>query len=183
MVNEHQQEYRCTSANLCNNEVTMKNLLNSLVLEERFTEEFYTLIQAEKFDNKTAATCFRFTNIPSTCEMPNLESCTRCTTDVYQSSGGNENICASCESLIEGNDIQSKSQFIFYNRTRLDRIHIGCQRAGCNSMETINKIRQFTTITFDFDRFLGPSSNSATFLNIPILFLIFFMTFHLCFIC
>jgi hypothetical protein len=74
---EHSLKYRCASANLCNNEVTMKNLLNSLVLEERFTKEFYTLIQAEKFDNKTAATCFRFTIIPSTCEMPDLESCTR----------------------------------------------------------------------------------------------------------
>jgi len=175
---ERSLKYRCTSSNLCNNASTLKNLLNSSILEERFNEEFHTLIQGNKFDNNTAATCFRSTNIPSTCEMPSLDSCQRCTTDVYQSSGANEKICASCEMLIEGNRITSESQFLFDNRTHFNHIHVGCQQEGCNSMETINKIRQFSTITFDFDKFFGTSPNSATSLNVSILFLIFFITFQ-----
>ncbi|CAF1437394.1 unnamed protein product [Adineta steineri] len=176
-------KYKCTSSDLCNNEIVMKSLLDSLVFEERFPEEFNTLIQGAPFDNNTAATCFRYANTSFECEMPSLESCERCTIDVYQSSKGNQDICASCERLIEGNGILRNTTYLFDDRAQLDDIHIGCERPGCNSIENINKIRQFSTVTFDFDKFFGTPSSSATLLNISILFLIFFMTFQLCFIC
>ena len=61
----------------------MENLLNSLVLEETFNEEFYT---------NTAATCFRPMNAPSTCTMPTLHSYQRCIVDVDQSSEADKKI-------------------------------------------------------------------------------------------
>ena len=83
LKSEQSVKYGCTSVNLCNNASAMRNLLNSLVLEERFNEEFLTFIQGKKFDNNTDATCFRSTDMPFTCAIPTLHSCQRCIVDVY----------------------------------------------------------------------------------------------------
>ncbi len=71
--------YRCNSSDFCNNQTILKLLLDSLVVEERFPEEFYSLVNnTSTFNNNTAATCLRFANVTSTCTMPNFGLCQGC---------------------------------------------------------------------------------------------------------
>jgi hypothetical protein len=177
--------YKCNSSDLCNDQTTLKRLLDSLLLEESYPREFYSLINiTSTFDNNTAATCLRFSNVTSECTMPNFESCQSCTTDVYRSPSGSESICATCPERTIGNAVNSESIFLLNNRTQIyDRKNIECQRERCNSMENIDKIRQSTTITFDFEKFFRPSPNDATSLRTSALFMALFMTFQFLNIC
>jgi hypothetical protein len=171
--------YVCQSSDGCNNQTVMKRLLDSLVVEERFPENFYSLINiTDTFNNNTAATCLRFSNVTTTCAMP--ATCRRCLTTAYRSPSGSENICATCDGFIVGNGIRREINFLLSNRTRItDRTRIECQRAGCNSLDNINKIRQASTITFDFDKFFGTLPSSVASLSISVLFILFFMIFQL----
>jgi hypothetical protein len=177
--------YRCNSSDFCNNQTTLKRLLDSLVLEERYPEELYSLINiTSTFDNNTAATCLRFTNVTTKCETIDFKLCKSCTTDVYRSPSGSESICATCPEQTIGNVVNSQSIFLLNNRTRIyDRKNIECQRARCNSMENIDKVRQSTTITFNFDKYFQTSPNDAPLLRISVLLMAVFMTFQFLSIC
>ncbi|CAF1473856.1 unnamed protein product [Adineta ricciae] len=135
------------------------------------------------FDNSTAATCLSFRNVTSQCAQPDLNNCKRCITNVYHSHSNIDTICATCDtSNVYVNNIQREVEFLLDNRTQLDdRITIKCQGKGCNSVENINKIRQTSTITSDFDKLFEKHSNALP-LNISTVFTIFFLSFQFIFI-
>jgi hypothetical protein len=170
--------YECILSDGCNGGTSLKRLLDSLVLEDKFASELSSLIQnVESFNNNSAATCYRLSNSTDSCAPLDMDGCRRCEISVDQSPSTSNKICATCPlEETDFNSMKRESVFLLNNRSRLsDLVELKCQLNGCNSLDNINKIRQASTVTFDFDKFFQTSSASATSLSISFIFLIALM--------
>ena len=176
----HVVDYKCTLSDGCNYDTNLKRLLDSLVVEDKFVEKFPSLIQnIESFNNDSATTCYRQSNSSRRCASTDFNGCRRCQIRVDQLPSASNEICATCPlETIDFNSINRESLFVLNNRSRLlDEVQLKCQLDGCNSLDNVNKIREASTITFDFNKFFQtPSargmslSNSFTFLVIILVF-------------
>jgi hypothetical protein len=73
----HSFGYVCL-ADKCNDEITLKRLLRSLVIEEKFAQELIPLLQiVSPFDAQSAA-CYDFNNSTDDCPSTDLGTCQRC---------------------------------------------------------------------------------------------------------
>jgi len=73
----HSFGYVCL-ADKCNDEMSLKRILHSLVIEDKFAQELTPLLQiVSPFDPLTTA-CYEFNNSTEDCPSTNLSTCQRC---------------------------------------------------------------------------------------------------------
>jgi hypothetical protein len=157
----HSLFFICMSGNKCNDEMSLKRILHSLVIEEKFVQELSSLIKVVSPFNAKSAACFEFNNSTGNCPPNDLENCQRCdiSADKWFSSG--EEFCATCPHFSSNSNlIMYTTTFILNNRIQLaNHALLDCQLKGCNSINNINRIYKASKITFDFGEFFKNSSN------------------------
>jgi hypothetical protein len=139
----------------CNDEMSLKRILRSMVIEDRFRQELLPLIQVVyPFDPKPAA-CFAFNNATDNCPPINLDDCQRCQISVNKVLSSSQEICATCHrNSVNINVIMHSTTFLLNDRTQFsDHVQLDCQLKGCNSIANANQIYKASNITFDFGRF------------------------------
>jgi hypothetical protein len=159
----HDLEFECVSWETCNDEITLKRTLRSLLMKDNFISEFAALIQVVRpFTNESAAACYEYTNTTDGCSQISLDTCQRCQININKWSSSSEEICATCpKDYITQNWVVRESVFVLNNRTRLiDHVELKCQLSGCNSIYHGNEIYRTSNITFDFGEFFQNSSNN-----------------------
>ncbi|CAF4297537.1 unnamed protein product, partial [Rotaria sordida] len=113
-------QFFCMSWDKCNDEMSLKQILQSLIIEEKFAQELAPLIRfVSPFDAKSAA-CLDFHNSTSECAPADLDTCQRCEifADKWPSSG--QEFCATCPRyFIPMNLVMRSTTFILNNRTQL----------------------------------------------------------------
>jgi hypothetical protein len=149
-------EYGCNSSDKCNDEKSLKKILDSIAIDDQFEQEIAPLLEVvSPFDAKTAG-CLNFNNYSSDCPRTDLDNCDSCQISVMRSFTFNEKVCASCPYHYSiANSVWRHKTFFLSNRTESDdSAYLVCQLNGCNSLENINHIDKASNITFDFDEFL-----------------------------
>ncbi len=152
----HSLFFSCMSSDKCNDEMSLRKILRSLVIEDQFRQELYPLIKiVSSFDAKSAA-CFNFTNTTTYCPPTDLNICRRCQISVDELLSFHEEICATCpQSRDNANAVLHSKTFLLNNQTQLaDHVQLDCQLNGCNSIENINRVYTASKITFDFGEFM-----------------------------
>ncbi|CAF1624540.1 unnamed protein product [Adineta ricciae] len=152
----HSFTYSCSS-DRCNDINTFKRILYSLIITDQFNDIKNRLIPVEPFDGHW---CLMFSNKTSidTCseKIPvDPTDCKQCSTRYLQDSEGNR-ICAGC--FTDRFLLPSITRLIEFNitgRTTNDRSFIECQSKNCNGVETMQLIREKSTIRFNYDQFLN----------------------------
>jgi len=162
----HDLQFGCISWDKCNDEMSLKRILHSLVIKDKFAEEFSSLIQVHPFNKELAATCYEFNNSTDDCSPTNLDVCQRCQIFIDKWSSSSQQICATCPHDFVGiNWLIRESIFLLKNRTQLiDRAQLKCQLKGCNSIYNANQIYKASNITFTFHEFF---KNSLDEVNYP----------------
>ncbi len=78
-IASHNLDFACVSWQKCNDEMNLKRILHSLIIENHFFEELYSLVQVVKpFTNESAAACYEYVNITDDCQRTSLDACQRC---------------------------------------------------------------------------------------------------------
>jgi hypothetical protein len=152
----HDLDVGCLSWEKCNDEMSLKRILQSLKIEDKFIPEFVPLMDVvQPFTNKSAAACYEYTNTTHDCSKTSLDTCQRCQISIDKWSPPAKEVCATCPSSSAGwNMVVRESLFILNNRTRLiDRAQIICQLPGCNSVNNGNEVFRASNISFDFGEF------------------------------
>jgi len=158
----HSLGYICLSDN-CNDEMTLKRILRSLVIEEKFAQELIPLLEiVSPFDPKSAA-CYDFINSTDDCPRTDLSSCQRCEISVDRQPSPTQQICASCPDYSEvDNSVSHQIIFLLDSRTQeQDIAKVNCQLKACNSMDNINRVYKASNITFNFGEFFQNSSDNT----------------------
>ncbi len=177
----HYMRYTCNSPDRCTDVANLKRVLDSLTLTENFEKEFAPLlVDVPTFNNISASECFQYMNSTNKpCAAPlDVDRCQRCLIAIdYPILTSNE-ICATCPGFTgDKNAIRREIVFNLNNRSQeFERVQLWCQmEGGCNSIENINKIRQASTIQFDFNKFFGSSSSDTNSLSMLLGFIIAFI--------
>ncbi len=159
----HDLQFGCISWDKCNDEMSLKRILHSLVIKDKFAEEFSSLIQVHSFNKELAATCYEFNNSTDDCSPTNLDVCQRCQIFIDKWSSSSQQICATCPHDFVGiNWLIRESIFLLNNRTQLiDRAQLKCQLKRCNSIYNANQIYKASSITFNFGEFFKNSSDDV----------------------
>ncbi|CAF1295428.1 unnamed protein product [Rotaria sordida] len=142
----HDLQFGCISWDKCNDQMTLKQILHSLVIEDKFAEELSSLIKVvQPFNNDSAAACYAYSNTTDDCSPTSLNTCQRCQIFVDQWSSSSKEICATCPTDFIGmNWVVRESVFVLNNRTQLiDRVQLNCQLKGCNSIYNAKIIKYF----------------------------------------
>ncbi|CAF4100424.1 unnamed protein product [Rotaria sordida] len=150
----HSFGYVCLS-NKCNNEMSLKQILHSLVIEDKFAHELTPLLEIiSPFDTHSAA-CYDFNNYTVGCASTDLDTCQRCQISVDREPPPSQQICATCPYYSEDpNSISRQIVFLLDSRTQSQNIaKINCQLKACNSIDNINRVYKTSKITFDFGEF------------------------------
>ncbi|UJR18853.1 hypothetical protein I4U23_021981 [Adineta vaga] len=153
---QHSFTYYC-STDRCNDMNTFKRLLYSLTINDQFIDIKDRLIPVEPFDGHW---CLMFSNKTSsdTCyvEIPvDPTNCKLCSTKYMQDSKGNR-MCAGCfTDRLRTLSLIRHIEFNMTDRTSNDRSFIDCQSKNCNGVETMQLIREKSTIQFNFNRFFN----------------------------
>jgi hypothetical protein len=143
--------------------MNLKQILRSLVIEDKFIPEFVPLMNVvQPFTNKSAAACYEYTNTTDDCSKTSLDTCQRCQISISKWSLPNKEICATCpRDPANSNSVVRESLFDLNNRTSLiDRAQIKCQLPGCNSIHNGNEVYRASNISFNFGEFFKKSSNN-----------------------
>lgn len=151
----HNLVFSCMSSDQCNNETSLKRILHSLVIEDKFREELLPLIHIVYPFNPKLEACIDFNNASGYCPPVDLDDCQRCEIFVDQSFSSGREVCATCHrNSVDVNAIIHSTTFALNNRTRLaDHVQLGCQLKSCNSIANINQVYKASNITFNFERF------------------------------
>ena len=147
----HHLNFLCDSADTCNGEENVRQLLRSLVIEDSFKQELSSLLETvSPFDAK-AAQCFEFSNSSTLCPTTDLSSCQRCEILTNKLSPSDERICARCPKNSEPENIIARLKiFHFHNPTAdSDDTILACQLKGCNSVANSKRIYEASQITFN----------------------------------
>jgi hypothetical protein len=153
----HSFQYFCTSWDKCNNETNLKQILRSLVIEEKFAQELIPLIHVVSPFNPQSAACIEFNNYTNYCPPTDLSTCPRCQILADKWSSSSQDFCATCPSLsLSSNVVLRSTTFMLNNRTQLaDKALLDCQLKGCNSIDNVNRIYKASKITFNFDTYVN----------------------------
>ena len=153
----HSLEFSCTSLDKCNNELNLKYILSSLVIEDKFVQELLPLIQVVSPFVPQSAGCYELNNSTSYCPQKDLAACQRCQILDDRYSPLDQEVCATCpRDPTNKNLIARYATFIFKNRTQtVDHIQLDCQNYGCNSIDNVKRIHENSKLTFDFDKFFN----------------------------
>ncbi|CAF4762302.1 unnamed protein product, partial [Rotaria sp. Silwood2] len=116
----HNLQLFCISWNKCNDEMSLKRILRSLIIEETFAQELTPLIRfVSPFDAKSAA-CLDFHNSTGECAPPDLSTCQRCEIFVDKWPCSGQEFCATCPHyFIPINLVIRSTTFVLNNRTQL----------------------------------------------------------------
>ncbi|UJR06684.1 hypothetical protein I4U23_010970 [Adineta vaga] len=153
---QHSFTYFCLT-DRCNDINTFKRLLYSLTITDQFVDIKDRLIPVEPFDGHW---CMMFSNKTSSdpCDMEisvDPSNCIQCSTQYMQDSIGNR-MCAGCfTDRIHAQSLFRYIKFDMIDRTSIDRSFINCQSNNCNGVETMQLIREKSTIKFNFDKFFN----------------------------
>jgi hypothetical protein len=109
-----------------NDEVTLKQILRSLVIEEKFAQELIPLLQiVSPFDPLTAA-CYEFNNSTEDCPSTNLNTCQRCHISIDKQPPPSQQICATCSQISDdSNSVAITSRYVSTEKS--DTIAEYCQ--------------------------------------------------------
>ena len=168
VINQHQIPqvshsfgYVCLS-DKCNDEMNLKRILRSLIIQDKFAQELVPLLQiVSPFDPQSAA-CYDFKNSTEDCPSTDLSTCRRCEISVDQQPSSSLQICATCPYYSEDNNsITRQAMFILDSRTQSQNIaKLNCQLKACNSVDNVNQVYKASRITFDFSEFFKNVSNN-----------------------
>jgi hypothetical protein len=140
----------------CNDEMTLKRILRSLVIEDKFAQELTSLLEiVSPFDAKSAA-CYDFNNFTAACPLIDLDNCQRCEIAIdKEPSPLSEQICATCPQYSEDNNlVLHETTFYLDSRTQEQNVaKVNCQLRGCNSIDNVHRVYNTSKITFDFGEF------------------------------
>lgn len=182
----HRIEYKCQSTDQCNNGLYFTRVLKSFQIEETFVENFDNLLLSnDSFNNQSIENCYLERNTSDNCPSIDYSNCRRCESIVQYRSLSDVHICGTCPEQDSGfNWILREKFYVLTNRTEMfEQIHLACQNGQvCNSLENIQRIRQFSLIYLDFDKYFPPSpppssSSRIFFALIYPLIISFFMVF------
>jgi len=151
----HNLVFTCITSDKCNDQMNLKQILRSVVIEDRFRQELLPLIQVvDSFDPKSAA-CFTFNNATDNCPPVDLDDCQRCQISIDKVLSSSQEVCATCHrNSVNVNAVIHSKTFLLNNRTQFsDHVQLDCQLKGCNSIPNLNQIYKASNITFDFARF------------------------------
>ncbi|CAF4966733.1 unnamed protein product [Rotaria sp. Silwood1] len=157
----HSFGYVCLS-DKCNDEMSLKQILRSLIIEDKFAQELTPLLEIiSPFDAHSAA-CYDFNNSTIDCPSTDLDTCQRCQISVDKEPPSSQQICATCPYYSEdANSISRQIMFLLDSRTQSQNIaKINCQLKACNSIDNINRVYKASKITFDFGEFFKNYSNN-----------------------
>ncbi|CAF1356074.1 unnamed protein product [Rotaria sordida] len=155
----HQHEF---PQNKCNDEMSLKQILRSLIIEDKFAQELTPLLEIiSPFDAHSTA-CYDFNNSTIDCPSTDLGTCQRCHISVDKEPPSSQQICATCPYYSEdANSISRQIMFLLDSRTQSQNIaKINCQLKACNSIDNINRVYKASKITFDFEEFFKNYSNN-----------------------
>jgi hypothetical protein len=155
----HSFGYVCLS-DKCNDEVTLKQILRSLVIEEKFAQELIPLLQIVSPFDPVAATCYELNNSTEDCPSTDLRTCQRCHISIDKQPSPSQQICATCPQFSDNsNSVSRQSMFLLTSQTQMQNVaKINCQLKGCNSINNVNRVYETSKITFDFGEFFKQSS-------------------------
>lgn len=153
---QHSFTYFC-STDKCNDINTFKKLLQSLTIVDQFNDLKDLLVPVEPFDGHW---CLMFSNQTASeqCDVKvtvDPKDCKQCSTQ-YIHDSKESRMCAGC--FTDGPHTESLLRHVEFNmndRTFNDSSLINCQSNKCNSVETIQLIRQKSIIKFNFDQFFS----------------------------
>ncbi len=156
----HNAFYSCMTSDKCNDEMGLKKILRSLVIEDTLRQELSSLIQVVSPFNPRSAACFEFNNATGYCPPKDLTNCQRCQISIDQLLSPKQEACATCPQFtINTNMVMHSRTFLLNNRTQIaDHVQLDCQVTGCNSIDNINRVYKASKITFDFGEFFKNSS-------------------------
>ena len=156
-------EYRCKSADGCNNGTNLERILRSLYLREDFSPRFDTFLALNaSFNNESIDHCLFYKNTTDQCP-PKDVNCLQCQITMNVIKSMNSEICATCPPTVnDGNLIQRYITYDLINRTIIaDQTLIGCQSSNqCNSLTNIDQVLQYNSIQFSFEKFSPQTSSS-----------------------
>ncbi|CAF2968245.1 unnamed protein product, partial [Rotaria sp. Silwood2] len=158
----HSFGYVCMS-DKCNDEMSLKRILRSLVIEEKFSQELTPLLEiVSPFDAHSAA-CYDFNNSTLDCPSTDLDTCQRCQISVDKETSSSQQICATCPYYSEDvNSVSRQVMFLLDSRIQSQNIaKINCQLKACNSIDNVNRVYNTSKITFDFGKFFKNLSNNT----------------------
>jgi hypothetical protein len=146
--------YDCNTIEKADDEINLKKILRSLVIEEQFQQEIGPLIQiVSPFDAKTA-NCLDFRHSVFDCPRQDFDTCSRCLI-LMNDTTSDQKVCATCPYESESENMVARwKTFFFSNQTQdSDTTYLTCQQKGCNSFDNINRIKKASKITFNFDEY------------------------------
>ncbi|CAF1685776.1 unnamed protein product, partial [Adineta ricciae] len=152
--------YSCTT-DLCNDRTNLLRVFQALNVEQKFAQ-LDVLFGLDNVSFTEQNSCLDFSNAsrsdcPSTASP--LSTCSNCFLLATETP---QQLCARCpvDSFKYKNMINRQVFFFLENRTRLaDTTTLRCTTKSCNSMENWNRIRELSTLEFDFNRFYSSSSS------------------------
>jgi hypothetical protein len=151
----HNLFFTCMTSDKCNDDMSLKRILRSVMIEDSFRQELLPLIHVvDTFDPKSAA-CFAFNNATDNCPSVDLDDCERCQISINKALPSSQEVCATCHrNSVNVNAVIHSKTFLLNNRTQFsDHVQLDCQLKGCNSIANINQIYKASNIKFDFGRF------------------------------
>lgn len=155
----HDIQYTCQTENKCNSVDAIRRIVNATTLQEQFVDQFTPLLaNMTSFTNSSAAQCYSYVNVTHSnpCSPTDINDCQRCHISIDYSSSSDDEICATCPKTTETyNTILRTKHFVLDHRLPPTE-HVGfwCQQKGaCNSIINIDKIRQASTLEFDYEIF------------------------------
>lgn len=182
----HVLTYICNTDG-CNNDTAAKRILNALTLTENLHELESLLAPGPNPPFTEQASCFNFSNATTTekCIPPgatSLSNCVACRTQMKSNV-----LCAQCAarfSIRVDDYILRNKVFFLNNGTQTENIELFCRVKDCNTLSSIDQIREASTLEFDFEKFINgtlPSSSAHTFQSIYLhLMILINISFFLC---
>jgi len=161
--------YSCRSnRTACNTIDNIKRIINSTIFPTgKQKEELDSIIAPAKNFNITS--CFQKSDRIH-CPKTNLTNCQQCMSVVQYSKY--IDICSTCSTgKITRNFFTYHSLILLNMASRWEKITVGCQnRNACNSMKTIEQIRQILTATLNLEKFYRSTASTTKVTAILLIF-------------
>ncbi|CAF0758950.1 unnamed protein product [Adineta steineri] len=147
----------------CNDELTLKRILHSLVISENFAEKLTSLLQIVSPFIPQSAACYERMDSTEDCPRTDPSTCQRCQISVDKQSSSSQRICASC--LHHSDDTNLLSRQVMFSLNTRTQMHnmakISCQLKTCNSLKNIERVYTESKIQFDLEAFFSTSSDDS----------------------
>jgi hypothetical protein len=152
---QHSFDYFC-STDRCNDVDKLKRILQSLTLNEKFSDLDDLLEPSGSFVGQW---CLLYANrTDEDCVSPDgivPNTCKQCITRFTHGPTTNR-ICASCFVNDVQEDYLGREVFVdMTDRSSIDTWFIRCRSLNCNGLDTGRRIHEKSSMTFDFDQFFS----------------------------